>query len=664
MDGPIPTQLGKLAALRGLFLHGNRLTGPIPAELGGLTNLEQLFLNENRLTGPIPPELGMLSNLSGLDLSGNRLTGVVPEALGDLGGLDFLRLDGNRIYVGRSTTPWPPGPSATQPVPVPDVPFELPHSGRFSDDDGTAHEANIEIIATLGVTLGCNPPHNDRFCPGETVTRAQMMGFLARALGDPGKPAGQTNRFDDVPDDAWYRAYVEAMADRGVVEPYEDGTFRPRQPVTRRDMAVFMTRAFPAIPEPVEPVGTFVDVPQDDRHAGAIEAIMAAGVTQGCSLEPLSYCPDRPVNRAQMASFLVRALKAVPGGEDEPTMPGHGVRVTMVGTDRDYGFGAALYRKLLQELGYDVTDLSGLEGDPALIYPVMADGRADFWVNGLYPWHDRYLDQSLTDGSSVRDHISPVGDLMIAGLLQGFLISRDFAEEFSIETLDDLVRNEAAVWAYDATDANPNNGAVDVYGCPRGWPCYEVIDSMVAFSDWANVAQVTAPYDAMHGDVVRKVLAGRPVITFTWAPSRYVATLAPGRHTVWLGVERVLDDSNPLNRPGGDMFDQRPGTAPLTPGECPDTASRGTCQLGWQVFDLRVTARKDFLEENPAAARLFELVKLEYPDVSHQFLEQSRGEDATRLASQWISDHRGLVDAWLAQARTAGAHQGDDAQDS
>ena len=43
-------------------------------------------------------------------------------------------------------------------------------------------ETDIERIAQAGITLGCNPPTNDRFCPDDTVTRGQMAAFLSRML--------------------------------------------------------------------------------------------------------------------------------------------------------------------------------------------------------------------------------------------------------------------------------------------------------------------------------------------------------------------------------------------------------------------------------------------------------------------------------------------------
>jgi hypothetical protein len=56
-------------------------------------------------------------------------------------------------------------------------------TNRFTDDDTSEFEPDIEALANAGVTLGCNPPVDDRYCPTEVVTRGQMAAFLHRALG-------------------------------------------------------------------------------------------------------------------------------------------------------------------------------------------------------------------------------------------------------------------------------------------------------------------------------------------------------------------------------------------------------------------------------------------------------------------------------------------------
>ena len=186
-------------------------------------------------------------------------------------------------------------------------------AGQFSDDEGSSHEASIDAIAARGITLGCSPIRPNRFCPDRAITRAQMIVFLARALlGDEGPPpAAETNRFRDVPGGASYLSHLEWLIDMGVVELPWHRTFKPSEPLTRLDMAVLLVRAFPHI-SPGVPTGVFRDVPASAEHAAKVEAVLAAGVTQGCSAEPRLYCPRDTVTRAQMASFLIRALEGAP----------------------------------------------------------------------------------------------------------------------------------------------------------------------------------------------------------------------------------------------------------------------------------------------------------------------------------------------------------------
>ncbi len=52
----------------------------------------------------------------------------------------------------------------------------------FKDDNKSPFEPEIDSVAEARITLGCNPPANDRFCPGDAVTRGQMAAFLERSL--------------------------------------------------------------------------------------------------------------------------------------------------------------------------------------------------------------------------------------------------------------------------------------------------------------------------------------------------------------------------------------------------------------------------------------------------------------------------------------------------
>ena len=168
-------------------------------------------------------------------------------------------------------------------------------SGAFSDDDGSTHEEAINRLAAAGVTHGCG---SGNYCPEEPVIRAEMASFLARALGlsDPGDDA-----FSD-DEGSVHEGAINAVAKAGITLGCAAGRFCPEAVVTRAEMASFLARAL-GLGDP----GTDAFTDDDGSlHEGAIDAIAGAGVTYGCGTG--RYCPDQPVTRAEMASFLVRAF--------------------------------------------------------------------------------------------------------------------------------------------------------------------------------------------------------------------------------------------------------------------------------------------------------------------------------------------------------------------
>jgi len=64
-----------------LDLYANGLTGVIPSAIGNLVNLEGLYLASNQLSGEIPSSIGNLVNLIELYLSSNQLSGEIPESI-------------------------------------------------------------------------------------------------------------------------------------------------------------------------------------------------------------------------------------------------------------------------------------------------------------------------------------------------------------------------------------------------------------------------------------------------------------------------------------------------------------------------------------------------------------------------------------------------------
>jgi hypothetical protein len=193
----------------------------------------------------------------------------------------------------------------------------LPPGGTFVDDDGNVHEGSIEPVAAAGITRGCNPPANSRYCPDDAVTRGQMATFLSRSLD----LAPTTS--DHFTDDAghMFEPAINSLAMSGITlgcNPPANDRFCPDREMTRGEMAAMLVRAFGY---PHEEGDIFVD----DDHSSfedAIDRLAAARITLGCN-PPANdrFCPDTTVTRAEMATFLTRALELDPLDPPERVLP-------------------------------------------------------------------------------------------------------------------------------------------------------------------------------------------------------------------------------------------------------------------------------------------------------------------------------------------------------
>ena len=169
--------------------------------------------------------------------------------------------------------------------------------------DGEPFEA-VAALAADGVLegTGCGP---GLFCPGEPIPRWLMAVWLVRVLDGQDPEPISASRFADVDAGRWWAAHADRLAELGVTRgcAVEPDRYCPDEPVTRAQMASFLTRAFRL--DPMPPAG-FADT-EGSGHAAAIDALFGAGITVGCSADPLQFCPDRPTSRAQMAVLLERA---------------------------------------------------------------------------------------------------------------------------------------------------------------------------------------------------------------------------------------------------------------------------------------------------------------------------------------------------------------------
>ena len=127
-----------------------------------------------------------------------------------------------------------------------------------------------------------------RFDPERTVTRVEFCRMLAPML--TGLPEGTASFSDLAPGSAGYEE-AAALTDAGILPPEEDGLFRPKDAVTRRELTMTLMRLGRSLPSGA------------GKRADTLAAEVSSGATSRVgTTEDL----DEPILREELAVVLVR----------------------------------------------------------------------------------------------------------------------------------------------------------------------------------------------------------------------------------------------------------------------------------------------------------------------------------------------------------------------
>ncbi len=215
----------------------------------------------------------------------------------DTGGYDSGPSNG-WLYIGG--TPYGPEWSL-------DTPFTS-YPPFFSDvpEDHWAFDY-IQSIALHNIAAGYP---DGTYRPTYDVTRAEMSVFLLKSIhgGDYTPPPALGGVFNDI-EDHWAHDWIEQLHAEAITAGYPDGSYRPSNAVSRAEIAVFLLKAkfgSSYSPPPSSDPPVFNDV---DGHWAEvwIEALFEEGITSG--YPDGTYRPSNPVNRAEMAIFLVSTIQ-------------------------------------------------------------------------------------------------------------------------------------------------------------------------------------------------------------------------------------------------------------------------------------------------------------------------------------------------------------------
>ena len=306
-------------------------------------------------------------------------------------------------------------------------------------------------------------------------------------------------------------------------------------------------------------------------------------------------------------------------------MPGEGVTVTPLKSSiAEETFQTLLVMKALEELGYEVEDIRELEY--AAAHVAIANGDGTFLADHWNPLHVDFFNEAGGDEKIYREGTySP-------GAIQGYLIDKATADEHGITNIEQMKDPEIA-----ALFDNNDDGKADLTGCTPGWGCEQVIEHQLdAFELRDTVTHNQGSYSAIIADTITRFENEEPIFYYTWTPYWVSGVLVPGEDVVWLEVP----------------FSSLPGERSEV-----DTTLQNGKNYGFQANTQHIVANKEFTDENPAAAKLFEIMEVSSNDISAQNLLMQDGEDSEddieRHADGWIEANRETFDGWLEEARAA-----------
>lgn len=327
---------------------------------------------------------------------------------------------------------------------------------------------------------------------------------------------------------------------------------------------------------------------------------------------------------ALAVSALVFASDPQMSAGEAAEMPGEGRTIQPISTGRaDHYFQHFVVQIALEKLGYKVED--HLEAQFPAMHLAIGQGDAAYTAVHWDPLHKTFYEEAGGDAKLVR-----VGKL-IEGAQQGYLIDKATADKHGIDNIAQFSDPEIAK-LFD-TDGD---GKSNLSGCNPGWGCERVIEHHLDDYDLRSAVQHDqGAYFALIADTITRFQSGEPIFYYTWTPLWVSSVLKPDTDTTWLNV------------PFSSLPDNRDADTSLPDGRNP----------GFEVNTIRVLANKDFLADNPAAKRLFEVIAIPIADVNAAILRQHEGEknvaQIRRHAEEWVKAHADLVDGWIAEATAA-----------
>lgn len=182
---------------------------------------------------------------------------------------------------------------------------EMPFSHEDSRGTWNVEVEDYHMAYVIGSDDGLVHPEN-------SITRAEAVTIFFRLMTDACREYywQSSNHYYDVAFNDWYNNAISTMTYAGIITGYEDGSFRPNDPITRAEFVTIVSRVVTAksLQE-----SSFVDVSDKDWFKPYVDNAVSLGIITG--YEDGAFRPNEKITRAEVMAICNRLMGRLPRNE-------------------------------------------------------------------------------------------------------------------------------------------------------------------------------------------------------------------------------------------------------------------------------------------------------------------------------------------------------------
>lgn len=166
----------------------------------------------------------------------------------------------------------------------------------------------VDAAVTKGIFKGVTATE---FAPDNAFSRAMLVTVLYRMAGEP-DVSEYTEPFTDISEDFWSYDAILWAYNNGIINGYEDGSFRPNDSISRQALCAMLVRYLRYAGKDLSEIGT--DTADSFTDSESISASLTEDVGIAAALDIIrgyedgSIRPQNGATRAQAATMIMRLL--------------------------------------------------------------------------------------------------------------------------------------------------------------------------------------------------------------------------------------------------------------------------------------------------------------------------------------------------------------------